>query len=575
MLKYKRIIDLTNKINSLMNFKELISTIIDSAKDLLDAEGSSLLLTGPDPDELIFDVVISDKGEIIQGKRIKVGTGIAGNVAKTGEPVLVNDVTKDDRFYAAIDQDSGFITRSALAVPIKTKNRLVGVIEVVNSSHDQGFTQEDIEMLTHIANAAALAIQNNELVTNLKNRINELTCIYEISQSIYFSADPNVLLTKVIGAISRVIRASRCSFIILEDDGKTVKLFVSSVETAHPVSIENSMIGHVIKSGDPLLVYNLDDDPKFAHRLNMGKYKTKSFMCIPMKIHDKVIGVLNVTDKPEEEPFDSFDLRVLSTISQQVAEMYDNIRHYSDEIERHRIEHDLSIAAEIQKQSLCNIPTKIKGADAGGFIRPARYVGGDFYEISEIGERYLCAAVGDISGKGIPAAIFLSTVRNVLRNEMLKSVSPENLIPRLNTLIFSESYNGMFCTFFYALIDKRDRMIHYSSAGHNPQLFYAHESDTFFELSTTGRPLGVFNDSVFGCKSIPYEKGDILILFTDGLVEHGGAGELTMEELLELIRDNRTLSGTQISDKVKDASILKMKGHETNDDSTFLAVSFT
>jgi phosphoserine phosphatase RsbU/P len=575
MSKYLRIINLTNKINSSISFKELIGSIIDAGKELLNAEGASLLLTGSDPDELIFDIVISDKGEIIQGKKLKIGTGIAGIAAVSGKPVLSNDVSKDGRFYAAIDHDSGFVTRSAVAVPIKTKNRLVGVLEVVNSFKEEGFTDEDADMLTHIADAAALAIQNNELVMSLRNRVNELTCIYEISQSIYFSDDLEQLLTKVIGAIGRVIRASRCSFVILEEDGITVKHFVSNpiLRSGKPVNIENTLMGHVAKSGDPLLVYNLADDPKFASRMHMSNYKTNSFICIPMKIQDRVIGILNVTDKPNEEPFDSFDLRVLSTISQQVAEMYDNIRHYQTELERRQIEHDLEIAAEIQRQALCNIPTDIKGATVGGFIRPARYVGGDFYEISEIGDRFICAAMGDISGKGIPAAIFLSTVRNVLRNEMLKSASPENLIPRINAQVFNESYNGMFCTFFYALIDKRDHIIHYSSAGHNPQLYYASDTDTFFELTTSGKPLGIFNDTVFGCKSIPYEKGDLLILFTDGLVEHGNYGEIAMEDLHSIIRNNRSLPGASISDKVQTFAEEKNIDHEAHDDSTFLIVS--
>jgi serine phosphatase RsbU (regulator of sigma subunit)/putative methionine-R-sulfoxide reductase with GAF domain len=575
MSKYLRIINLTNKINSSISFKELIGSIIDAGKELLDAEGASLLLMDADPDELIFDVVVSDKGEIIQGKKIRIGTGIAGHAAKTGKPVISNDVSKDERFYSAIDIDSGFVTRSVVAVPVRTKNKLVGVLEVVNSFRDEGFTEDDADMLSHIADAAALAIQNNELVTSLRNRVNELTCIYEISQSIYFSDDIEQLLGKVIGAIERVIRARRCSFIILEDDSETIRHFVSNAAIGgnRPADIKNTLMGHVARSGDPLLVYNLADDPKFAARLNMSNYRTNSFICIPMKIQDKVIGILNVTDKPDGEPFDSFDLRVLSTISQQVAAMYENILHYRAELERRRIEHDLEIAAEIQRQALTNIPGDIKGATVGGFIHPARYVGGDFYEISEIGDRFICAAMGDISGKGIPAAIFLSTVRNVLRNEMLKSVSPENLIPRINMLVFNESYNGMFCTFFYALIDKRDHLIHYSSAGHNPQLYYASDTDTFFELTTSGKPLGIFNDTVFGCKSIPYEKGDLLILFTDGLVEHGNYGAIAMEDLQSLVRANRSLTGETISDKVREFAKKKNEGKETLDDSTFLVIS--
>ncbi|HEY1405045.1 MAG TPA: GAF domain-containing protein, partial [Spirochaetota bacterium] len=175
MTKYQKIIEIMNKMNSSMSFPRLLATITDSATELLSAEGASLLLVDKKTDELIFDVVVSDKGEIIRGKRIKIGVGIAGHVAKSGQSVVVNDVLNDPRFYSDIDMASGFTTRSIIASPVQLHDNLIGVIEAVNAKGNGGFTEEDMAMLRYLGDAAALSIQTHELVMNLQNRVNELT----------------------------------------------------------------------------------------------------------------------------------------------------------------------------------------------------------------------------------------------------------------------------------------------------------------------------------------------------------------------------------------------------------------
>ena len=564
-----------NKINTSVNFQSLMSTIIDSAKELLQSEGASLLLMDRETDELIFDIVISNKGEIIQGKRIKPGVGIAGQVALTGQPLIVNDVASDSRFFSDIDKASGFYTKSIIAVPVIMKDRLVGVLEAVNSLRPECFTDDDLTMIGYLADAAAVSINNQELVKSLSNRVDELTCIYEISQSIYFSMDIESFLRRVIDAINKVIRAERCSFVILNEDGSGAKYFVSNEGFSDPsaVDVTTSLMSHVIRTGDPLLVYNLDEYKHSADSVS-GRYKSKSFMCLPMKLRDKVIGVLNVTDKPHSEIFDSFDLRVLSTISQQVSEMYENVQLQSAEIERKRIEHDLLIAADIQKRAMPELPEHAVGLSAGAFMHPARYVGGDFYEFSELDGRYVLAGVGDISGKGIPAAMFMSTVRHELKIAALKIQSPDALFEIANKEIYKNSFSGMFCTGFYCLIDRKKKNMKYASAGHNAQLYYSVATESFFELPKTGRALGISHDSVYRTLTRGYFPGDILVLFTDGLFEQNAESELTMEELQAIVRKHKNDSVGCIADFIHRRVKEKSRLREPKDDSTLMVIKF-
>ncbi len=574
MSEYEKIIHIMNQINSTINFQNLLNTIIDSAKDLLKAEGASLLLLDEENDELIFDVVVSEKGEIIRGRRLKVGEGIAGYVAEHVEEVIVRDVSGDKRFFTEIDMRSGFVTKSIIAVPVKMKNKLIGVLEVVNSLRPESFIDRDMTMLKYIADAAAVAINNQELVISLRNRVNELTCIYEISQSIYFTFDIRDFLYKILKAVNEVIKAEKCSFVIINEEGTDVEYFVSTKDDNYSVDLDSSLMAHVLKTGDPLLVYDAENDAQFiTAKKKSNRYNSKSFICVPMKLRDRIIGVMNVTDKPRGEIFDSFDLRVLSTVASQVAETYENVLLQKEKYERERINNELAIAADIQRRSMSVIPDWLTGVSIGAFTIPSSYVGGDFYDITVFDDRFFSGSVGDVSGKGIPAAIFMNSVRNALRFEAVMHKEPEDIISRINTWIYRESLSGMFCTFFYFLADLKKKTVSYCSAGHNAQLYFESNTDTFHPLKARGRPLGIEEKSEFESGTFSYEPGDFLILFTDGLVEEVYEGMMHINEIKEFIRKNRLIEADAITESIK-GEILDSETELMRDDSTFVLVKF-
>jgi serine phosphatase RsbU (regulator of sigma subunit) len=575
MIKYKKLIDIMNKINSSISFQHLITTIIESANELLGAEGASLLLLDEETDELIFDIVLSEKGEIITGKRLKTGQGIAGHVAKTGEWVIVNDVSRDERFCVDIDAASGFSTRSIIAVPVMVKDKLIGVLEAVNCTRPGGFEENDLVMLDYIADAAAISINNRELVVNLKNRVDELTCIYEISQSIYFTFDIREFLDRILHAVNKVIRAERCSFVILDESGKNVEYFVSTKGNGFTINLENSLMYHVIQTGDPLLVYNVDEDTSRAPMSGKPRtYGSKSFICVPMKLRDKIIGVLNVTDKHKGDIFDSFDLRVLSTVANQVAETYENVLLQKKGYERERIDKELEIAAEIQHRTFSMVPDNIPGISLGAFAIPSSFVGGDFFEISPFPDDSLGVAVGDVSGKGIPAAIFMNSVRYALRFEIIRHREPTELMGRLNHWVHMDSHSGMFCTFFYAFINREKRAISYASAGHNEQLLYRRESDEFVFLKKRGKPLGVVEGEAYESGRVEYREGDFLVLYTDGLVEQGAEGQMDVNELMSLLRLHRDESAEGIAAHIENLVRHGKPSERIKDDSTLVLVKF-
>ena len=574
MSTYKKIIDIMNKINSSMNLQQLLSTIMDSAKELLNAEGASLLLLDEEKEELIFDVVLSDKGEIIKGSTLKMGQGIAGEVARTGESIISNDAGSDTRFSPSIDKVSGFVTKSIMAVPVRKKDKLIGVLEVVNS-RTGSFDEKDLSMLSYVADAAAVSIYNHELMASLKNRVAELTCIYDISQSIYFTFDIEDFLARILRAVNKVIRAERCSFVILDESGLKSKYFVSTTGAKCTVDLERSFMWHVIQTGDPMLVYDIENDQKCSDLKRDGsQYRSNSFLCVPMKHRERIIGVLNVTDKPGGEIFDSFDLRVLSTIASHVAETYENVMLQKMNHEKQLLDQELGIAAEIQEKAVSRLPESVAGASLGGFTIPSRIVGGDFLELVVYNDSFFGGAVGDVSGKGVPAALFMNVVRNAFRFEAERHREPEAIIPAVNRWVCRESHSGMFCTFFYFLADRKNRTFRFASAGHNTQLFYDSSADEFVFLKEKGKPLGISEDERYEVGVRKASPGDFLVLFTDGVVDETLQRGMKTAELMEMIRKGRDQRAALVAQTLRRAVLDASENLPLSDDSTLLLVKF-
>jgi len=526
---------INRKINSGMILPDLLESIMDVAKELVNSEGSSLLLTDPNTGDLVFNVVVGEKGEIIQGQRVPRGRGIAGTVAETGKPIMVNDVQKDPRFFNEIDQKSEFQTRNILCLPMIVMDELVGVLEIVNAKIKNEFDEVDFQKAQYIADQAALAITNRRLYDNLTKRIDELSALYKISQAIAQSTADEDILTHIIESLANSMEVEKASIIIYDEQTGELKIEAARglpefVGVGYKIDPENSIVGRVFHSGKPLMAGDIEKE-ETRHVLARDKdYKTDSFICIPIIYKNKIIGVLSLTDKKNREKFDSFDLRVLTTASSQIAETFQSVqnRRYA-EIQK-RLSREIEIASEIQKKILPKIPEEYREHRLGAYNRPAKEVGGDFYDFYKCDANKYAVLVADISGKGIPAAIFMGSARNIIRAEMNVDTMPSHLLKSTNSLIYRESEFGMFVTLFYAVIDSHNKIVTFGSAGHDDQMLFRKRTKEVVRLNAKGTALGIVEDQEFEEKVIMYEPGDLLVMFTDGVIECLGGRDLDIEK---------------------------------------------
>lgn len=166
--RYKKLLSATLLLNSSLEPSYIYKKTLEAITEIVNAEVSSLLLYDEEKEELYFDVALGEKGEIIKKIRLKIGEGIAGNVAKTRKSLIVNDVNQDPRFFKKADEQSGFITKSILCSPLIHKNKLLGVIQAINKKNYGLFSDEDLSLFESFANIVAIALENANLFNKLK-----------------------------------------------------------------------------------------------------------------------------------------------------------------------------------------------------------------------------------------------------------------------------------------------------------------------------------------------------------------------------------------------------------------------
>ena len=579
-LNLSKISSINRQINSTMQLPELLSVILETAKDLVKAVGTSLLLAERETGDLAFHTVRGQMRELIKGNRVPRGKGIAGIVAQTGKPLIINDAQNDPRFFSEIDSKSSFVTQHILCVPMIVREELVGVIEAVNAVGRDGFDRQDLRLIQYLADQAAIAITNRRLMDDLTNRIEELTALYEISQSISRSAAEEDIFNGIIGSIARSLSVERCSLLFL--DGPRQRLFVKAcrglpegVSPGMEVSLENTIAGRVVKTGDPYMagdgnpgLYPAEDNPH--------GYATRSFVSVPIRSGNEILGVLSIADRKDGGSFDAIHLRVLSTIASQVAEAQRQIVYRRALEAQRRMAQEIEIAAEIQRKILTKIPAVYASHSLAAFNRPAKEVGGDFYDFFPFDEGRYAVLVGDVSGKGIPAALFMGATKSIVRAEMRVDERPRALLKSSNRYIFDNSESGMFVTLFYALIDAAGSSIAYGCAGHNRQMLIRRGVPGVEMLKAGGRALGIVEDSEYEERMLYYGPGDMLVLFTDGVLELLGDMDIDAGEqaLAEFFRAHVDCDPSQIIALFQERLSNNAVDSEFIDDFTILSIKF-
>jgi len=572
-ISLKVINEISVRINSEQEIQSLLTVIMDSARELLDTEGSSLLLYDKNQDNLIFDIALGHRGDILAAKRVPMGQGIAGICAKEQDAIIVNDAQSDSRVLRDFDKESGYVTRNILAVPMLALDRLVGVLEVVNTHDNRNFSSLDVRLLTYLSNMAGISLYNRQLYNELKLRADELNCIYEISSEFRMAEDIGEVADGIMKSIRSVLEVDRLSLIIKDEGTNIYRLMrmagFSVEDNDRRIDPMEGMASRVFKTGVPLLVRNIDEDLE-TPPAHPERYKTKSFISVPIVRGDRTVGILNAADKKNGESFDDFELKVLSTVASQLSSAMARIDAKNQEVQLENYRRDMETAAMIQRNSLSNIPQNVSGIETACRYEACKEVGGDFYDLLYHSEDRISVLMADVAGKGVPAALFMEYSKTLLAGIIPRHLDPVSSLKKANLEIYEKSQSGIFVTAMLVQIEKEMNRFRLASAGHNHQILYRIKERRVENLSSSGKPLGIFTETEYIEKIVEYSPGDLLVLFTDGITEANNEQleEFGEERLISIIEENADLNPDEIMDRLFQSVAEFRNGFEPSDDAT-------
>ncbi len=411
----------------------------------------------------------------------------------------------------------------------------------------------------------------------LRKSIDDLLNINQLAQVISSTMPVEQILDKVLGFSLKAIQAEQGTVSLLsrnagQDPFKTLIRKVDASGVRDKYRLDEDLSGWMIKHRKPLMINDFRKDTTF--RGHAGKLMDiRSLLSVPLLCKGRLIGVLNLFNKKNEGRFTEDDQRLLSIIGSQSAQVIENARLYEEEKHLREIERELETARSIQLELLPKQPPRIPGFDIAGASYPAKEVGGDYFDFIPLSQEKWGIALGDISGKGVPAALLMSNMQATLRSQAVTNPDVVSCIEKTNHILFLNTDSNKFVTLFYGELDAAARRFRYVNAGHNFP-FLLEPSGEIRTLQRGGLILGMLPDCRYEDETLMLTPGSTLVIFSDGVTEaENEQGALFGEQRLkELIRHNRAEQAEEMVARIYQAVQTFTGANEQEDDVTVVVL---
>lgn len=411
----------------------------------------------------------------------------------------------------------------------------------------------------------------------LRAAVEELSILNDIATAINSAVTLETLIEKIVHKCIKHLGAEQGTITLLEthEQGSPFRTMIRSTDTSRdvlPYHLDTQLTGWMLKNKKPLLINNFQDDDDFQ-TVHSDDYPIRSLLNVPLILKGRLIGSLNVFNKRAEGGFSEGDKRLLSIIATQSAHVIENSRLLEEQQILQLMQEEMRLACKIQMDLLPSDAPVIAGYDLAGRSSPAKAVGGDYFDFIQLDEHRLAVCLGDVAGKGMPAALLMANLQATLRAQTEEKLSAENCIRRSNSLMFKSTDIDKFVTLFYGILNIDEHVLCYCNAGHNyPFLF--NENGEYVRLDVGGLVLGALEEFDFKEATIPFKQGDMLLIFSDGISEaQNEAGEDFGEErLVEVAAGLKDSAATEVIDGVMQA-VSDFTGDKSQfDDMTILVV---
>ena len=561
------LLEVADVVNTTLDLDTTLRRVAELVRKVIDYEIFAILLLNEKTHELRIRFQIGYTREVAERTRVKVGEGVTGVAAQRREPILVDDVSQDPRYIPAIPG-----VRSELAVPLIIKNRLIGVIDI-ESPQPNHFTEEHKRLLTLIASRMAVGIENARLYTRTTRQARTLVLLNEIARELTSILNVDELLKRIGELLSRLIDYQMFSILLLDATGQKLQhrfslRFQENIQLKHEIPLGRGLVGYAAEHKEAVLVPDVSKDPRYI-KLNP---ETRSELAVPLIYQDKVIGVLDL-EHTRRGFFTDDHKRTVTTLAAQVAIAIENAQLYEQiALQEKRLERDLALARELQFRLLPPSLPKLANLDIAAKFVPARAIGGDLYDFVNYSLSRTAIVVGDVSGKGAPAAIYAALVAGILRSHAPMEPAPAEMLSAVNFSLGERRIEGQFVSLIYAVWDDENRVMRVANSG-LPRPIYCHDGQVQV-IEATGLPLGLFDDAEYDEFTFRAKPGDMFVFFSDGILDaSNGAGELFGRGRLEqIVNSDPNASPEAVVKAIFKAVAEHASGQDAFDDQTVVAI---
>jgi phosphoserine phosphatase RsbU/P len=561
------LLEVADVVNTTLDLETTLRRVAELVRKVIDYEIFAILLLNEQRQELYVRFHVGYPPEIAERIRVKVGQGVTGRAAETRQTQLIDDVTREDFYIEALPN-----VHSELAIPLIVKNRLIGVIDI-EARQTGYFTEEHKRLLTLIASRMAVGIENARLHTRITRQARTLLLLNEIARELTSILNLDELLKRIAELLRRLIDYQMFSILLLNQTGEKLQhrfsqRFEERLHLKHDIPLGRGVVGYAAQAKEAVLVPDVSKSPRYI----ATNPETRSELAVPLIYQEKVIGVLDL-EHTRRGYFTEDHKRTLTTLAAQLAIAIENARLY-EQIARQesRLERDLALARELQFRLLPHSLPKMRNLDVQAKFVPARAIGGDLYDFVPYSLSRLGIAIGDVSGKGAPAAIYAALVSGILRSHAPIEPGPAEMLSAINLSLAERRIAAQFVSIIYAVWDDERGTLLVANSG-LPLPLYCHDGK-IEPIDVTGLPLGLFDEAQYDELNFKAKPGDMFVFFSDGILDarnrHGHAfGSERVEAIVASCVDK---SADCVVREIFQAVSEHAAGVEAFDDQTVVAI---
>jgi len=432
-------------------------------------------------------------------------------------------------------------------------------------------------------------LQKRDISTTIKAKVRPMdmekmriehqisSVISEVSKALVLHQPLNELLEHILDIIGQHLVMDRG--ILMLKEGNPPQFIPRVIRINNPrlenqkIQVSQSIINQAVNQNSSILTSDAQDDTRFKAEASIINLNIHSAMCVPLWNNKDIIGVIYADRIFKLEQFTEDDLRLMTLLANLAAIKIENAKLVEQGIEKEKMEKELALATQIQRDFLPKENPQSKSFDIAGTNVPCYQVGGDYYDFIDIDPERIGITIADVSGKGVSASLLMASLRAALQSEVHLEYDIEKMVKKLNDFVHRSSSSNKFITFFFSELNKKTSELTYINAGHNPPLILDLKGKVQ-RLESSGFCLGMFPNVDYKMEKLKLGIGDIALLFTDGITESRNKNNEEFEEqrLIQLLKKNSKIGAQDLMEKINQELEEFTFGTEQMDDQTIVVI---